>query len=86
MSSNIMSSHTTPVRLDLKKDEKLDIEWQDGGRSTYSVSLFALDVTVRDLQRSQKWGQNRRGKEPPDYFARKLFFACPCCLCRTGWE
>lgn len=40
MSSNIMSSHTTPVRLDLKKDEKLEIEWQDGVRSTYSVSLL----------------------------------------------
>ena len=32
-----MSSHTTPVRIDLKKDEKLEIEWQDGLRSTCSV-------------------------------------------------
>lgn len=35
-----MSSHTTPVRLDLKKDEKLEIEWQDGVLSTYSMSLL----------------------------------------------
>lgn len=35
-----MRSHTTPVRLDLKKDEKLEIEWQDGVRSTYTVSLL----------------------------------------------
>jgi len=35
-----MSSHTTPIRLDLKKDEKLEIAWQDGVVSTYSVSLL----------------------------------------------
>ena len=40
MISHIMSSHTTPIRLDLKKDEKLEIEWQDGVVSTYSVSLL----------------------------------------------
>ncbi len=35
-----MSDQTTPLRLNLKKDEKLDIEWADGHRSTYSMSYL----------------------------------------------
>lgn len=35
-----MSAQTTPVRLNLKKDEKLEIEWQDGQVCTYSLSLL----------------------------------------------
>lgn len=35
-----MTAATTPIRLDLKKDEKLQIEWQDGLRSTYSISML----------------------------------------------
>jgi DUF971 family protein len=30
----------TPVRLDLKRDEKLEIQWQDGKTSVYSISLL----------------------------------------------
>jgi DUF971 family protein len=29
-----------PTRLDLKRDEKLDITWQDGRTCTYSLSLL----------------------------------------------
>ena len=35
-----MSPQTTPVRLDLKKDERLEIEWQDGKVCTYSLALL----------------------------------------------
>src|SRR5437667_11663418 len=35
-----MTPQTTPTRLDLKKDEKLQIDWQDGVRSTYSLTLL----------------------------------------------
>jgi DUF971 family protein len=31
---------TTPAKLDLKRDEKLEILWQDGQRSIYSLSLL----------------------------------------------
>ena len=35
-----MTPQTTPIRLDLKKDEKLEIEWQDGVRSSYTLTLL----------------------------------------------
>ena len=34
----MISPQTTPVRLDLKKDERLLIEWQDGRTCTYSLA------------------------------------------------
>ncbi|MGH7176607.1 MAG: DUF971 domain-containing protein [Tepidisphaeraceae bacterium] len=30
----------TPIRLDLKKDEQLEIDWQDGLKSVYSLTLL----------------------------------------------
>ena len=35
-----MSPQTTPIRLDLKKDEKLEIDWQDGKRCVYLISYL----------------------------------------------
>ena len=35
-----MTPQTTPLKLNLKKDEKLEIDWQDGRRSVYSVSYL----------------------------------------------
>ena len=35
-----MTPQTTPTRLDLKKDEKLEIDWQDGQKCTYSLTLL----------------------------------------------
>jgi DUF971 family protein len=35
-----MTPSTTPRKLDLKKDEKLDIVWDDGRVSSYSLSLL----------------------------------------------
>jgi DUF971 family protein len=35
-----MDPRTTPVKLDLKRDEKLEIRWQDGHASTYPIALL----------------------------------------------
>ncbi len=35
--SDSMEDRVTPVRLDLKKDEKLTIEWKDGTVSVYPI-------------------------------------------------
>src|ERR1043166_6254123 len=35
-----MSLQSTPIRLNVKKDEKLEIEWQDGVRSVYPISML----------------------------------------------
>jgi DUF971 family protein len=35
-----MTRETTPLRLDLKRDEKLTIAWQDGLTCDYSLSLL----------------------------------------------
>jgi DUF971 family protein len=35
-----MSLETNPIRLNLKKDEKLEIEWQDGLKSVYPISML----------------------------------------------
>ncbi len=37
-----MTPQTTPVKLNLKKDEKLEIEWQDGEKSVYPVSYLRI--------------------------------------------
>ena len=34
------SEQTTPLKLDLKRDEKLTIAWQDGAVSTYPLTLL----------------------------------------------
>jgi DUF971 family protein len=35
-----MEDRFTPTRLHLKKDEKLEIDWKDGRKCVYSVSLL----------------------------------------------
>lgn len=35
-----MSLQATPIRLNLKKDEKLEIEWQDGLKSVYPIAML----------------------------------------------
>ena len=35
-----MTPHTTPTRLDLKKDESLTIDWQDGRHCVYSLTML----------------------------------------------
>ena len=35
-----MIPQLTPIRLHLKKDEKLEIDWQDGRRAAYTLSYL----------------------------------------------
>lgn len=35
-----MSPRTTPVRIDLKRDERLQIEWKDGVKSVYPIEML----------------------------------------------
>jgi DUF971 family protein len=35
-----MEEKSTPVKLNLKKDEKLEIEWRDGHKSKYSIEYL----------------------------------------------
>ena len=55
-----MSLQSTPIRLNLKKEEKLEIEWQDGVKSVYPVSLLramcpcALRRQVRETEATKK--------------------------------
>ena len=57
---SLMSPQTTPVRLNLKKDEKLEIDWQDGLASSYTVSYLrtscpcAMCRTVREERKQEK--------------------------------
>ena len=35
-----MNDREVPAKLNLKKDEKLEIEWRDGHHSTYTIGLL----------------------------------------------
>jgi DUF971 family protein len=35
-----MTPQTTPINLDLKRDERLVITWQDGNKCTYTLSYL----------------------------------------------
>jgi DUF971 family protein len=54
------SPQVTPLRLNLKKDEKLEIDWQDGHHSMYPISYLrtmcpcALCRTVREEKKAKK--------------------------------
>ena len=37
---NPVTPQNTPTRLNLKKDEKLEIDWQDGHKSVVPISLL----------------------------------------------
>lgn len=55
-----MSPQTTPTRLNLKRDEKLEIDWQDGRKSVYGISYLramcpcAQCKAQREEQRQRK--------------------------------
>jgi DUF971 family protein len=35
-----MNDDTTPTRLDLKRDKQLEIDWKDGAKSVFPLSLL----------------------------------------------
>src|SRR5688500_2803626 len=55
-----MTPQTTPVRLDLKKTEKLEIDWQDGKHCVYSLTL------LRSMCPCAQCRMVREGSDPHD--------------------
>lgn len=55
-----MTPQTTPSRLHLKKDEKLEIDWQDGHSSVYTLS------TLRSMCPCAVCKMVREGTNPHD--------------------
>lgn len=59
-SASANDSRAIPRRIDLKRDEKLEIQWQDGQVSTYSISSLrsrcpcAACKTVRQESSAKK--------------------------------
>ena len=55
-----VTPQNTPIRLDLKKTERLEIDWQDGLKSVYPLSLLrsmcpcATCKTQRDEESKRK--------------------------------
>jgi DUF971 family protein len=57
-----MSLQPTPIRLNLKKDEKLEIEWQDGLKSVYPLALLRSMcpcALCREVRGEDKGPKNR---------------------------
>ena len=58
--ASALTPQITPVTLNLKKDEKLEIQWQDGLRSVYSISYLrtmcpcATCKTVREEEKGKR--------------------------------
>ena len=78
-----MSAQTTPTRLHLKKDERLEIDWADGTRCVYTVTYLrsmcpcAQCRTVREGQDPHRIDPGPRPKKPlltilPGNYAKPL--------------
>lgn len=57
-----MASTTTPTRLNLKKDEKLEIDWEDGLKSVYSISMLR---TMCPCAQCKDVREGEAGKQKP---------------------
>ena len=55
-----MNPATTPTRLKLKRDEKLEIDWQDGRRCVYTIGL------LRSMCPCAGCKGTREGRDPHD--------------------
>jgi DUF971 family protein len=65
-----MSAHFTPVRLHLKKDEKLDIEWQDGHACTFTLTFLRSHcpcASCKALREEQAKRKSRLNILPGNY-------------------
>lgn len=75
MCCQTMSLQTNPIRLDLKRDERLEIEWQDGLISTYPISLLRSLCPCAQCRTIRE--QSTTGKKPllqvlPGNYAKRL--------------
>ena len=78
-----MSAQTTPTRLHLKKDERLEIDWADGEKCVYTVAYLramcpcAVCRTVREGQDPHRIEPRPAAKKPlltilPGNYAKPL--------------
>ena len=57
-----MTLQFTPVRLNLKKDEKLEIEWQDGRTCVYSISYLRSMCPCAQCKVAREEQQQRKSR------------------------
>ena len=57
-----MSSPITPLRLNLKKDEKLEIEWQDGRTCIYPISYLRSRCPCAQCKVAREEQQQRKSR------------------------
>lgn len=55
-----MTPQTTPTRLDLKKDERLEIDWQDGHKSVYKISYLRAMCPCAQCKAQQEEQRKRK--------------------------
>jgi len=73
MSRAGMTPQTTPVRLNLKRDEKLEIDWQDGRKCVYTLSYLralcpcAQCKLVREGREGQATAETAAGKVESEF-------------------
>ena len=63
-----MDPRTTPIRLNLKRDEKLEIEFQDGHACVYTLAYLRQMcpcATCREVRRGQAPQPPPEGGAPP---------------------
>jgi DUF971 family protein len=56
-----MSASVVPVRLDLKKDSHLAIDWQDGSRSTFPVTFLRSQCPCAMCKQQREEAKTRKG-------------------------
>ncbi len=49
-----------PVRLDLKKDEKLEIEWEDGRKSVYKIDYLRAMCPCATCKATREEGAGKK--------------------------
>jgi DUF971 family protein len=63
----VLPPQLTPTRLHLKKDQQLEIDWQDGQKSVYSIGL------LRSMCPCAQCRVTREGNDPHDISPKPKF-------------
>ncbi len=58
-----MTPQTTPIHLDLKRDERLEIHWQDGRRCVYPITLLR-SMCPCAMCKEVRRGESQPGRKP----------------------
>lgn len=70
-----MTDQTTPLRINLKRDEKLEIDWKDGHRCVYSISYLRTMcpcAVCREVRQEKQAKPKSRLTILPGNFAQPL--------------